>query len=156
MITNQNIYKTFWCHSCRTQNILNVNQIVLMCPRCRSELIEEIESYDSHPSQFIPAGLEPRIRIPARPQPVQFIQIITSTIFRQNSHSGAPPASENEVSSLAIVQDPQGDCPICSEPLRNNVRRMPCQHDYHLECLTPWLAIHNTCPVCRSSIRLNR
>jgi len=31
---------------------------------------------------------------------------------------------------------------------------MPCGHIYHPDCLNPWLATNNTCPVCRFSLPL--
>ena len=42
-------FEPFWCHSCRNQQLLNVNQPDLCCVRCNSDLIEEIESFDSLP-----------------------------------------------------------------------------------------------------------
>lgn len=144
-------FKNFWCHSCRSQILLNTHISNLCCSRCRSELIEEVESFDQHPSQFIPQGLEPRVFQPFNPRPIHLIQIITSSIV--NGHRGAPPASNNDINSLERVDNFEEDCPICQDPLESNCRRMRCGHVYHFSCLQPWLRIHNTCPVCRVSLR---
>ena len=29
---------------------------------------------------------------------------------------------------------------------------MPCTHQFHNECLIPWLEKHNTCPTCRHEL----
>ena len=144
-------FKPFWCHNCRTQELLNTSQSNLSCPRCHSDLIEEIESFDMHPAQFIVQGLEPRIRQAPQPQPFHFFQIVTTTFL--NSHRGAPPASQNDINLLENVQNAEGECSICQDELSGQVKRMRCGHMFHFDCLRPWLNIHNTCPVCRIPLR---
>ncbi|OMJ95431.1 hypothetical protein SteCoe_1196 [Stentor coeruleus] len=144
----EDTFKIFWCHSCRSHILLNINIPNLCCIRCRSELIEEIESIDQHPSQFIPQGLEPRISQTFNLRSIYIIQVITSSI----ANRGAPPASNNDINSLEIVNDSEEDCPICQDSLESNCRRMRCGHVYHFSCLRPWLRMHNTCPVCRVSL----
>lgn len=44
-------------------------------------------------------------------------------------------------------------CPICLDSFKDNepLRKLPCCHMYHLECIDPWLTKHcNNCPLCRS------
>ncbi|XP_065577949.1 E3 ubiquitin-protein ligase goliath-like isoform X2 [Artemia franciscana] len=45
-------------------------------------------------------------------------------------------------------------CAICIEPFKNNetIRHLPCKHDYHKECIDPWLLEHRTCPMCKMDI----
>lgn len=33
------------------------------------------------------------------------------------------------------------------------VRQLKCGHIYHKECISPWLALHATCPICRQSLQ---
>lgn len=42
-------------------------------------------------------------------------------------------------------------CTVCCDNIVLNSKGMfmPCGHIYHPDCLKPWLAEHNTCPVCR-------
>ncbi|KAL5709056.1 RING-type E3 ubiquitin transferase [Ranunculus cassubicifolius] len=45
-------------------------------------------------------------------------------------------------------------CSICLSDYNNNdiLRRLPdCGHLFHLKCVDPWLRLHPTCPVCRST-----
>ncbi|KAI4346756.1 hypothetical protein L6164_007626 [Bauhinia variegata] len=71
---------------------------------------------------------------------------------------GSPPAAKSVVDSLPFVEltkeDLQGKnvaCAICKDDilLEEKVRRLPCSHCYHGDCIMPWLGIRNTCPVCR-------
>ncbi|KAL4439039.1 hypothetical protein ABPG77_006976 [Micractinium sp. CCAP 211/92] len=42
-------------------------------------------------------------------------------------------------------------CSVCHDEFREGeeVLELPCSHNYHKDCLLPWLETHNTCPVCR-------
>ncbi|XP_058492405.1 RING finger protein 215 isoform X2 [Solea solea] len=46
------------------------------------------------------------------------------------------------------------NCAVCLEPFKNNqcLRVLPCLHEYHRECVDPWLLLHHTCPLCKRSI----
>ncbi|CAH8313267.1 unnamed protein product [Eruca vesicaria subsp. sativa] len=68
---------------------------------------------------------------------------------------GNPPASKSVIEDLPVVEVAleEGDmvCAVCKDEmvLEEEVKRLPCRHLYHGECITPWLGIRNTCPVCR-------
>ncbi|XP_035022188.2 RING finger protein 215 isoform X4 [Hippoglossus stenolepis] len=46
------------------------------------------------------------------------------------------------------------NCAVCLEPFNNNqcLRVLPCSHEYHRECVDPWLLLQHTCPLCKRSI----
>lgn len=51
----------------------------------------------------------------------------------------------------------QGDgecCAICIEPYKvsETLRSLPCRHDFHKNCIDPWLLEHRTCPMCKMDI----
>lgn len=51
---------------------------------------------------------------------------------------------------LIIVQDVIGSsttCSICLEEVENNMYRLPCNHEFHQECIRRWKDLH--CPNCR-------
>uniref|UniRef100_A0A3P9HEG3 RING-type domain-containing protein n=1 Tax=Oryzias latipes TaxID=8090 RepID=A0A3P9HEG3_ORYLA len=45
-------------------------------------------------------------------------------------------------------------CAVCLEAFRNNqcLRVLPCLHEYHRDCVDPWLLLQHTCPLCKRSI----
>ncbi|KAF8687819.1 hypothetical protein HU200_042758 [Digitaria exilis] len=68
---------------------------------------------------------------------------------------GAPPAARAAVERLQVVavraEEAAQGCAVCKDGLAQGelATRLPCGHFYHGACIGPWLAIRNTCPVCR-------
>ena len=46
------------------------------------------------------------------------------------------------------------DCVICQEAMETSgaACQLPCAHQFHRECLKPWLVQRNTCPSCRYEV----
>ncbi|KAG2670934.1 hypothetical protein I3760_14G109700 [Carya illinoinensis] len=74
-----------------------------------------------------------------------------------NDRRGPPPAPRSLIDSMPSIKITQAHmrtdshCPVCKErfELGTEARQMPCNHIYHSDCIVPWLAQHNSCPVCR-------
>ncbi|KAG6506469.1 E3 ubiquitin-protein ligase RDUF1-like [Zingiber officinale] len=70
---------------------------------------------------------------------------------------GHPPASKSAVESMPTVEIAdlhvtlEFHCAVCKDPfeLGAEALEMPCKHIYHQDCILPWLALRNSCPVCR-------
>lgn len=71
---------------------------------------------------------------------------------------GSPPAAKAAVDDLPLiilsesdVQSSGGVCAVCKDEISVGVgvRKLPCSHYYHGDCIFPWLAIRNSCPICR-------
>ncbi|KAL6603798.1 hypothetical protein ACP70R_044159 [Stipagrostis hirtigluma subsp. patula] len=68
---------------------------------------------------------------------------------------GAPPAARAAVERLQVVavgvEEASQGCAVCKDGIAQGelATRLPCGHFYHGACIGPWLAIRNTCPVCR-------
>ncbi|CAN6444535.1 unnamed protein product [Victoria cruziana] len=55
---------------------------------------------------------------------------------------------------LKAVPTDCSECPICLEEFRvgNEVRGLPCAHNFHMECIDQWLRLNVKCPRCRCSV----
>ncbi|CAL0325750.1 unnamed protein product [Lupinus luteus] len=78
--------------------------------------------------------------------------------FAENENPLRPPASVSVVRYLPSVPVTKEDvdnnnalCAVCKEDFAEGeqAKQLPCSHRYHGDCIVPWLAIRNTCPVCR-------
>lgn len=58
--------------------------------------------------------------------------------------------------TLAVAESGGGvaQCAVCKDGIEAGeaARRLPCAHLYHGACILPWLAIRNTCPLCRHEL----
>ncbi|KAL5207861.1 hypothetical protein ABZP36_032296 [Zizania latifolia] len=78
-----------------------------------------------------------------------------------------PPAKGGRAAAKAAVEGlptvvvaeadaARGDaqCAVCKDGIEagERARRLPCAHLYHDGCILPWLAIRNTCPLCRHEL----
>ncbi|XP_015967724.1 E3 ubiquitin-protein ligase SIS3 [Arachis duranensis] len=56
--------------------------------------------------------------------------------------------------SLKAVPTDCSECLICLEEFRegNEVRGLPCAHNFHVECIDEWLQLNVKCPQCRCSV----
>ncbi|KAL5582047.1 hypothetical protein UlMin_014489 [Ulmus minor] len=89
---------------------------------------------------------------------VEFESLFDQFIESESSLKGSPPASKSVVENLPLVEltmeELQKDdvvCAVCKDGIlvKEKVKRLPCCHYFHGDCIVPWLGIRNTCPVCR-------
>lgn len=71
-----------------------------------------------------------------------------------------PPASKAAIESMPTIEiqeihiSTESHCAVCKDPfdLGTEAKEMPCKHIYHSDCILPWLALRNSCPVCRHEL----
>ncbi|RDX99426.1 E3 ubiquitin-protein ligase RDUF2, partial [Mucuna pruriens] len=86
----------------------------------------------------------------------QFAQIEMNGFGRPEN----PPASKAAIESMPTVEigeaqvETDTHCAVCKEAfeLHAEARELPCKHIYHPDCILPWLAMRNSCPVCRHEL----
>lgn len=88
----------------------------------------------------------------------QFEQFLHHILMNENSHQGAPPASQEMLENLVrhTVKSEDdiklfGECCISQESFEPGeiVVSLPCGHNYKEDPIIQWLKLHSTCPVCR-------
>lgn len=78
-------------------------------------------------------------------------------LFLAHEVRGPPPVSKRVLERLHQVEvddaflEHNGSCTICFEPfeIKSLVTKLPCNHSFHMDCLTPWFKDRNNCPLCR-------
>ncbi|KAL3819665.1 hypothetical protein ACJIZ3_005570 [Penstemon smallii] len=82
----------------------------------------------------------------------------------QNDHRDPPPASRSSIDALSIVKiskkhiRAESTCAVCKEKfeLGSQVKKLPCKHLYHSDCILPWLEQRSSCPICRKEVTSQR
>ncbi|XP_028254960.1 E3 ubiquitin-protein ligase RNF115-like [Parambassis ranga] len=111
-----------------------------------------------------PAALSSMLQLYSNPADYAWGQggfdAVITELLGQLESTGPPPAEKEMISSLPTVcisqeqTDCRLECPVCREEffLGESVKKLPCLHYFHSECIVPWLELHDTCPVCRKSL----
>lgn len=62
--------------------------------------------------------------------------------------------SDNESTLSVQSEGPNSKCVICLEKFKEgqDVRIVPCRHEFHKDCVDPWLLSNYTCPLCMLNI----
>ena len=78
-----------------------------------------------------------------------------SFVEENNFNSDSIPDSILE--DVSELNDENKMCLICLEEYKNNdiIKKLPCNHIFHSECLKIWLSQKATCPICRKDLRQN-
>ncbi|KAI5063817.1 hypothetical protein GOP47_0020487 [Adiantum capillus-veneris] len=85
-------------------------------------------------------------------------QLIQHFAESESNRYGTPPAAISVIQALPSItiskehlSTDSAQCAVCKDEfeLCLQVTQMPCKHLYHATCILPWLAQHNSCPVCR-------
>lgn len=84
-----------------------------------------------------------------------FEELLQNLAESDSGRRGAPPAGKSAVSALPTVEIlSEKDatlCAICKDiaGVGESIKKLPCGHGYHGDCILPWLGSKNSCPVCR-------
>lgn len=79
--------------------------------------------------------------------------------------SGASPSEINQLPTRKVIvkpaagegaaeEDERITCMVClaEKDVGDNLRTLPCMHDFHCECIDTWLKTNRTCPICKHDI----
>jgi len=82
---------------------------------------------------------------------------IVTQLLNQMEGAGPPRMEKDDINSLPSITvtkqhiDQKAQCSVCWEDFKldESVNQLQCEHIFHKDCITPWLELHATCPVCR-------
>lgn len=78
-------------------------------------------------------------------------------LHRGTSTPAVPQSIIDNLPKLSAVEANSTECAICFQALASahgsHAIRLPCSHAFHKLCISPWLAKHDACPLCRSAVR---
>lgn len=94
-----------------------------------------------------------------RAEPVRVRQRSQTTdgvLSSSSSPSQSPPAEKSRRSPPKRYRGRQIECVVCLEEYvdgESKVMSLPCGHEFHAECITPWLVNRRrTCPICKGDV----
>ncbi|KAG5015813.1 E3 ubiquitin-protein ligase RING1 [Glycine max] len=132
--------KAYWCHECDMSVSLTLPPSPLLCPHCHTHFLELMDSptlsqNDTESSLF----------------DVVFQDALL--LLNPPSSKPRPLPSLHFTPSLLSSLDPNGvvRCAVCKDQITPHAeaKQLPCKHLYHSDCITPWLELHASCPLCR-------
>ena len=92
----------------------------------------------------------------------QWEDFLHHLLMHESSRAGAPPAPKQLLENLprqTVASEADvaalGECCITQEAFEIGEVVVPlrCGHNYKQEPIVHWLAMHNTCPVCRVEVK---
>ena len=86
--------------------------------------------------------------------------IISHIMLHDPNKYGNPPAAKKAVENLKkykITKEKikefgfENSCAVCKDEfiIDEECLSMPCNHNFHKDCIIPWLKERNSCPICR-------
>ena len=84
------------------------------------------------------------VRIPL-PPPRGLSPAVIASFTPFDFAPGTPAAADAEAEMCSVC--------LCDYEVGDSLRQLPdCKHCFHMACIDPWLAAHQTCPLCRESL----
>lgn len=73
---------------------------------------------------------------------------------KNTSHVSKKKSSISLENGFITINPLLNECVICFLPIKNNFAVLDCNHYYHCDCISEWIKINKSCPVCRKDTNL--
>ncbi|CAD8149762.1 unnamed protein product [Paramecium pentaurelia] len=167
----RNNFENYWCHLCKMEIIQRTyhqeeiqQEYCILCDSPLEQMAQGIndselrsfEIYISPEAQYLRTLTDWTQSLSEISDFLNFLALLTENLILQEDQQQG--ASESQINSLrehvVSMNDQQQTCYICQEDFKNEEveLEMSCSHNFHKDCLTQWLKINNSCPVCRAKI----
>ncbi|KAF3934419.1 hypothetical protein ABW19_dt0206534 [Dactylella cylindrospora] len=149
--------------------------------RAPKSIVDQLPVHTYHPPSDPPSPSAPQ-SIPISPEKPLPDNLVAASFPNSNQEStsasssafpplsrvsSAPPSTNNSKSKGRVSRHkmvlpgfkyfpPSPECVVCLEEYIDGVSqvmRLPCGHEFHVNCITPWLTTRRrTCPVCKCDV----
>lgn len=118
---------------------------------------ETLRALDTESGSTTPSMTEEEINaLPVHKYKVTGLQSEGSSLQQASSSSALPETNQdsNKADANKKTSEDELTCTICLEQVNRGelVRSLPCLHQFHANCIDPWLHQQGTCPVCKLSV----
>ena len=98
------------------------------------------------------ADLEFELEELSRPNELQYRNL--ERRIKVEKYKYKPSTSKKNKEEEKKEKDERDACAICLVNLENNdkIRRLPCKHLFHSDCVMNWFKERMSCPVCRKDL----
>ncbi|KAH9905370.1 hypothetical protein F4778DRAFT_705376 [Xylariomycetidae sp. FL2044] len=107
-------------------------------------------------SQNVPARPRPRSRTTTGVPSAGDLLEVGSSLSLPRSPSRSEHEKRNSPSQWKKYMGRQVECVVCLEEYVDGVSQvmsLPCGHEFHVDCITPWLTTRRrTCPICKGDV----
>ncbi|KAI4299555.1 hypothetical protein L6164_033001 [Bauhinia variegata] len=115
---------------------------------------ETLRALDSDNVPTAPSMTEEEINaLPVHKYKVSAPQISGSLMQQPSSSTSAEQKKQDTPSAVGSMKasDDELTCSVCLEQVNvgDLLRSLPCLHQFHANCIDPWLRQQGTCPVCK-------
>lgn len=118
---------------------------------------ETLRALDTESGSTTPSMTEEEINaLPVHKYKVTGLQSEGSSLQQASSSSALPETNpdSNKADANKKTSEDELTCTICLEQVNRGeiVRSLPCLHQFHANCIDPWLRQQGTCPVCKLAV----
>lgn len=116
---------------------------------------ETLRALDADNAPAVPSMSEDEINaLPVHKYKVTGLESDLLAKKQASSSASSEKHKQQDISISVGSSDDELTCSVCLEQVNVGelIRSLPCMHQYHANCIDPWLRQQGTCPVCKFKV----